>query len=247
VAEAGTSLEDLERLAAEGTHAASDYLEDALLAGVPAVGCRRVGGGLAGQPFDSNVPEGAALAAARSPGVILFEGSGSCLPPVEVHRTVCVVGEPLAALEGLGPYRLMRSQLVLTRSDHHDLPELAGGPVLRYELRPEPAEELPPGSRVAVFSTSTASVEGVDPVVVSANLSRRRELGEDIASAEREGCDVWLTELKAAAIDTVAARARAAGARVVFIRNRPVGVECDLDAALVSLYEEGARDASGRT
>ena len=54
------------------------------------------------------------------------------------------------------------------------------------------------------------------------------------AAAER--CDVYLTELKAAAIETVAIRARAEGARVVFIRNRPVGV----DDALVKLY----RDAS---
>ena len=36
---------------------------------------------------------------------------------------------------------------------------------------------------------------------------------------------MYLTELKAAAIDTVAARADAEGARVVFVRNRPVGLD----------------------
>jgi hypothetical protein len=51
-------------MSARGNHAASDYLEDAVLAGVRTVGCRRVGGGLAGEPVESNVPEGAALAAA---------------------------------------------------------------------------------------------------------------------------------------------------------------------------------------
>ena len=52
----------------------------------------------------------------------------------------------------------------------------------------------------------------------------------------RERCDVYLTELKAAAVDTVAVRARAEGARVIFLRNRPVGV----DEALVKLYADVA-------
>ena len=237
------TLEQLERLAADGRHAASDYLEDALLAGVTTVGCRRVGGGLAGEPYESNVPEGAALAAARSPGVIVFEGSGSCLPPVEVHRTVCVVGDPAGALEGLGPYRLMRSQLVLARVPHAALAQHAGGPVLAFDLRPEPVEEIGAGARVAFFSTGTARIEGVEPVVESANLARRSALEGDLARAVAERCDVFLTELKAAAMDSVAVVARDVGARLVFVRNRPVGVGCDLDAALVTLYES-ARDAS---
>ena len=37
---------------------------------------------------------------ARSPGAIVFEGSGACIPPVEVDRTVCILGagppEPFA-------------------------------------------------------------------------------------------------------------------------------------------------------
>ena len=45
---------------------------------------------------------------------------------------------------------------------------------------------------------------------------------------------MYLTELKAAAIDTVAVCARREGARVAFIRNRPVGI----DDALVKLYRD---------
>ena len=48
----------LAALAASGRHAASDHLEDALMAGVVTVGTRRCGGGLAGAPFDSTFAEG---------------------------------------------------------------------------------------------------------------------------------------------------------------------------------------------
>ena len=230
LAEPGTSLDELLEIVGGGGHGAPDYLEDAVLAGVRTVGCRRVGGGLVGEPADSNVAAGAALAASLDPGVILFEGSGACIPPVEVDRTVCILGagdpEPFA------DYRLLRSDLVLAAGD--------GGPPgsLRFELRPEPAEPLPDGMRVAVFTTGAPEVQGVDPVVSSTNLARRAALAEDLRRAEAEGCDLFLTELKAAAIDTVAARARELGVRVVFIRNRPLGREADLDAALLSLVSD---------
>jgi len=80
-------------------------------------------------------------------------------------------------------------------------------------------------------------VEGVpEPVLVSTHLARRSALGAELDRAAAERCEIYLTELKAAAIDMVAMRARSEGARVVFIRNRPLGV----DDALVKLY----RDAS---
>jgi predicted GTPase len=78
-------------------------------------------------------------------------------------------------------------------------------------------------------------VEGVpEPVLVSTNLARRTTLADDLDRAAAERADVYLIELKAAAIDTVAVRAREEGARVVFIRNRPVGI----DDALVKLYRD---------
>jgi len=60
--EAPPTVDDLVALSRSGRHAASDHLEAAALAGVPAIGCRRAGGGLAGAPFASNVLEGVALA-----------------------------------------------------------------------------------------------------------------------------------------------------------------------------------------
>jgi cyclic 2,3-diphosphoglycerate synthase len=231
VAEPDTTLEDLIALADSGAHAASDYLEDAVLAGVPTVGCRRVGGGLTGAPFESNVPEGAALAASLAPGIIIFEGSGSCIPPVQVDRTVYIVGpgDP----QPLSGYGRLRADLVVARED-----AVAPPGALRFRLRPEPAESLA-DVRVALFTTGAETCEGVEPVVVSKNLARRSALTADIDRAVAERCNVWLTELKAAAIDTVARRALHEGVRVVFVRNRPVGD--GLDEALVRLARDVTR------
>jgi cyclic 2,3-diphosphoglycerate synthase len=229
LAEAAPSLDDLLGIAANGSHAASDYLEDAVIAGVPTVGCRRVGGGFAGAPFESNVPAGAALAASLEPGAIVFEGSGACIPPVDVDRTVCIIGA--GAPEPFVEYRLARADVVLAAEGAPGVPPDA----IPFSMRPEPLEELPTGARVAVFTTGATEVHGVpEPVLLSTNLARRRALAGELDRAAAEGTGVYLTELKAAAIDTVAVRARKEGARVVFIRNRPVGI----DEALVKLYRD---------
>ena len=228
LAPADTGLEELLAISSDGDHAASDYLEDAVIAGVPTVGCRRVGGGPAGEPVESNVPAGARLAASLDPDVILFEGSGACIPPVEVDRTVCIVGA--GPPEPFAEYRTLRADLTLAAPDA-DAPPHA----VPFSLRPEPVEPLPDGARVAVFTTGAAgAVEGLDPVVASRNLARRSALAADLDRAAAERCDVYLTELKAAAIDTVAMRARAEDARVIFLRNRPEGA----DEALVDLYRD---------
>ncbi len=224
VAEPPVTLDDLLALARAGRHAASDYLEGAALAGVRTVGCRRVGGGLAGAPAYSNLAAGAPLAAGLAPGVLIFEGSGACIPPVEVDRTVCLVGA--GAGEPLADYHLLRADLVLAPEGSAAPPE-----ALRFALRPEPVEPVPAAAAVAAFTTGAP----VEAVVASTALARRPELERDLDRAVAEGCDVWLTELKAAAIDTVAERAAREGARLIFLRNRPVGLDGDLDAALVRL------------
>jgi cyclic 2,3-diphosphoglycerate synthetase len=236
LAEAAPSLDELIAMAGAGLHAASDFLEDAVIAGARTVGCRRVGGGFAGEPFDSNMVAGARLAASLQPGAIIFEGSGACIPPVEVDRTVCILGAGPA--EPFAEYRLARADLVLAAqgagSGAPGAPDPPPG-AIPFTLRPEPVEPIPEGARVAVFTTGATSVEGIpDPVLVSTNLARRSALAAELDQAVAERCDVYLTELKAAAIDMVAMRARAEGARVVFIRNRPLGV----DDALVKLYRD---------
>ena len=86
VVESPPTLEELVERSRAGQHAASDHLELATLAGVPTIGCRRAGGGLAGAVFVSNVAAGAALAAERRPDVVIFDGSGAAIPPVDVDR-----------------------------------------------------------------------------------------------------------------------------------------------------------------
>jgi cyclic 2,3-diphosphoglycerate synthase len=227
--EAAPTLEELIAIAENGSHAASDYLEDAVITGVPTVGCRRVGGGFAGAPFESNVSEGAALAASLEPGAVVFEGSGACIPPVEADRTVCILGAGLP--EPFAEYRLARADLVLAAEGAVDPPRDS----VPFSLRPEPLEDIPVDARVAIFTTGATEVHGIqDPVLVSTSLARRRVLAEELDRVAAERADVYLTELKAAAIDTVAMRARAEGARVVFIRNRPLGI----DDALVKLYRD---------
>lgn len=241
-----TALPELLAISRSGRHAASDYLEHATLAGVRAVGCRRVGGGLAGACGQSNVLDGARLAASFHPGTILFEGSGSALPPVETDRTLCVIGSRSGALDFLGPYRLGRADLALVTADDPGLATAAErwcpGPVISVTLEPEPTEPIPPTSRTAFFTTGAGMVAGPQPVVVSRNLARRGALAEDLKRAADERCDVYLTELKAAAVDTVAEAAARAGARLVWIRNRPRerAGEPPLDPALLALAEVDA-------
>src|SRR5205807_4731638 len=99
-----------------GRHAASDYLEDALVSGVTAIGARRCGGGLAGAPFATNVREAAELGMDMGAQTLILEGSGARVPPVPWDVGILVVpGDlPPEFLEGyLGPFRILLSDLVV--------------------------------------------------------------------------------------------------------------------------------------
>jgi predicted GTPase len=164
---------------------------------------------------------------------------------VRADRTICVVGSAEQATTLAGPLRLLQSDLVLVPEQD---PTAAGavarwtsGEVVRFSLRPTPASPLPPDAVTAFFTTGSGELEGAEPVFTSQNLARRDLLEEDLRDAAALGCTHYLTELKAAAIDTVAMRAEAAGADVVFVRNRPVGeAGVDLDVILLDLYDRAA-------
>ncbi len=213
------SVDELVALARAGRHAASDYLETAVFSGVPTIGCRRAGGGLAGATFDSNVLEGAARAATLDPELVLFDGSGAALPPVAATARILVTNGDHDVRDGLSAYRVLVSDLVVDTggADHGAIRALKDVPVVRAELRLRPATPLL-GRRTAVFTTGAAPTEHLDADVVhvSRNLARRDALREELEQIDAE---VYLVELKAAAIDVVAEHALARGAEVVLAAN----------------------------
>jgi cyclic 2,3-diphosphoglycerate synthase len=221
------TLDDLLTLSRSGRHAASDHLEAAVLAGVPAIGCRRAGGGLAGAPFESNVLEGCQLAAQLEPELLVFDGSGAALPPIEADTRILVTNSGHDARAGLNAYRILVSDLVVDTggADREAIGSISDVPVVAAELRLRPAEPLA-GRRTAVFTTGPAPTADLDAEVVhvSRNLARRDALREEL---ERIEADVYLVELKAAAVDVVAEEALARGAEVVLAVNDVVSPELD--------------------
>jgi cyclic 2,3-diphosphoglycerate synthetase len=237
------SLAELVERSRSGRHAASDHLETAALVGVPTVGCRRAGGGMAGAPLDSNVLEGARLAASLEPDVVVFDGSGAAIPPIDTGARVLVAHD----LTGLNAYRALVSDLVLTTSDEVvAAARRLGRPAARFELRLRPAEPLVDG-RVAIFTAGPARFAHLDCDVVfsSRALSNRQELVEQLEGVDAE---TYVVELKAAAIDVVAEHALTHGRRVVLAENEVVAApgEPGLDELLLDLVATGLEAPSAK-
>jgi cyclic 2,3-diphosphoglycerate synthase len=225
--ESAPSIDELLALSRSGRHAASDHLETAALAGVVTIGCRRAGGGLAGAVVHSNVAAGAELARSLEPDLVVFDGSGAAIPPIATSARILVT-TPAHDLDAfLNPYRVAISDLVVGVGD------VARADVrVRLTLRPlQPLD----GRRTAVFTTGGAPVDHLDAelVHVSRNLANR-----SLLRAELEGIDaeVYLVELKAAAIDVVAEAAAARGAELVLAANDVTGD--GLDDAVRSLVPQ---------
>jgi cyclic 2,3-diphosphoglycerate synthase len=245
VVEPGTvTLDSLREMVRHGEHAASDYLEGAMTTGVPVIGARRAGGGLAGLPYVTNLREAAVLAEERRPGLVILEGSGAAVPPVpwDAGVLVCSASAPPEYLGGyLGPFRVLISDLVVFTMGRgpdggpQDLSGLIshvrrlhpGAQTVVTDFVPVPLEEV--GGKKVYFATTapssasatlTASLErrGCTVVGITHRLSDRAGLAQDLDQAPPY--DVLLTELKAAAIDVAAERALQRGAAVVFADNR---------------------------
>ena len=259
---------------ARGSHAASDYYETAALSRVVTVGCRRCGGGLAGEPFVSNVVEGTAIANTLETGITIFDGSGAAVPPVVVGGRILVAGahqDPEYITGFLGAYRLLVSDLlILTMSEEPMAGEAkvegivravrAINPALEIILavfRPRPVEEVE-GLRVGYVSTAPPAVldklarhleerYGCEVVAASGNLSDRRRLAADLE--RMKDVEAYLTEIKAAAVDMVTRRGEEEGKPVFYCDNDPIGE--GLDDALLRLarkaIDDFEKEGSGRS
>jgi cyclic 2,3-diphosphoglycerate synthetase len=250
-----------------GAHAASDYYETAALSRVITVGCRRCGGGLAGEPFVSNVLEGAEIANRLDTRVTVFDGSGAAMPPVRVERRVLVAGanqDPEYIVGFLGTYRLLLSDLLLLTMSEEPMagPEKVEGliravrkvrpdlTVIPIVFRPRPVGKVD-GMRVGYVSTAPPAILDTlskyledhyrcEVVATSGNLSDRKRLVADLE--EMSGVEAYLTEIKAAAVDVVTRRGSEEGKPVVYCDNDPVGE--GLDQELLRLAREAVANSA---
>ena len=238
--------ENLLRLAEIGRHAASDHYEDALVAGVTTIGCRRCGGGMAGFPFFHVFHEGIKLAEELPHDIIIAEGSGATIPPVLADGYIAVLSalqreEHVAGF--FGPFRLgLADIVVITMADVEPgkaerFAEIVGrinpeADVHLVALRPKPLGNVE-GKSVALFMTSNRALNGAKEcleglgarvILASGNLSNRPALWEDLRRVG-DGVDAVLVELKAASVDVVTRWALERGLEVIYLANEPVNVD----------------------
>jgi cyclic 2,3-diphosphoglycerate synthetase len=147
----------------------------------------------------------------------------------------------------LNAYRILISDLVVVTGELDEALRAAllavkpGARMVGARLRPRPLQPIE-GRRVAFFTCAPESAHeqltahiraehGADVVHVSGSLSHRAALRDELA---RTDADVYLVELKAAAIDVVAEDAAARGREVVLAVNDvvPLPGEPNLDEEL---------------
>ncbi|MPZ69921.1 MAG: 2,3-diphosphoglycerate synthetase [Actinobacteria bacterium] len=241
---------DLLALADQGRHAASDYIEDAMLARVPTVGCRRCGGGLAGGIGISNVPRGIEVANTIPADLTILEGSGASIPPAHADVTGLVVPAsiPEEYLAGyLGPYRMLLADFVVVSMCEYpfgtpsQISQVArriqesfrparrsGGSreairVVRTVFRPAPTL---PVQGMAVFVATTA------PEAAGESISRHLEeehgckvVGISHSLSDRERLEADIQTIGKGGADTLLCEIKAAAIDVATRRALDLGME----------------------
>ncbi|AEC51602.1 hypothetical protein PNA2_0686 [Pyrococcus sp. NA2] len=255
--------EFLVKIAEEGRHAASDHFEDALMAGVATVGCRRCGGGLAGFTFLDVIEEGIKVAKSLNPELIIFEGSGASFANVLSEGFITVV----SALQGerikeyMYPLRISLADIVVVTmvndvergrkieemvreinpdADIH-LTRFAPRLIGKVEGR---AIVLTTSPESAVRISGELSEMGIEIVGYSGNLANRKKLREDIEGISYE---TMIVELKAGAVDVAIKEALKQGKNVVFLDNEPRNIDGkDLGKAVKDLARRITNDKGDR-
>ncbi len=248
-----------------GKHAASDHWEDALTSRLTTIGCRRCGGGMAGQVAHANVEAGARLANGQPARFVVMEGSGTTFPPVATDTRVVLVhaAQPLDYFRSFfGPYRVGMSDMAIVSMCEPPMADedkvAAVNEALRevnpaievadIVFRPRPLGDISGRRVMAVMTAPADMIEGTlapfmerefgcSVVGWSGNLSNRPRLREDLAE-HLPRADTVLVEVKAAAIDVATREAMERGLDVVYMDNEPLVVGGDiedLEAACVRL------------
>lgn len=253
------TVESLVALSEAGSHAASDVYEDAVVAGVPAVGARRAAAGPSGTTAFDTVADAVEAAHDLDPTVIVLEGSGTAIPPVFADATILVARDTDDLGAWPGSHRLLLADLLVVRmtggtvvpaeDSAHTSSFRALAPVVRVAvaLRPTPLEPVE-GRRI--FAATTAPAEtgdmlrdhlaqayGANVIGVTHHLADREKLLKDLRAVEGR-YEILAVELKAAAIDVAARIAREGGAEIVFVDNRPIGEGRVLEDEIVKIEKK---------
>ncbi len=186
--------------------------------GRPAVGCRRAGGGLAARRSRSNVLAGARLAAQLDPELARLRRQRRRAAARRGRRADPRHERRSRTRAGLNAYRVLVSDLVVDTggADRDAIRSISDVPVVAAKLRLRPAEPLaagaPPCSRPARRRRRARRRGRPRLPQPRATEALREEL-------EQVDAEVYLVELKAAAVDVVAEAALARGAEVVLAAN----------------------------
>ena len=250
----------------KGVHAASDHWEDALMSRILTIGCRRCGGGMAGEVFLTNMKRGAKLANEVDSKFAIFEGSGAAIPPIKTDKKIVLIGanQPIENLTTyFGPYRIALGDLVILTmceepmADEEKIRSIEAfvrevnpdATVISTVFRPKPLGDL--AGKKVLFATTAP--EGVKDKLVeylesnydckiigtTAHLSNRPLLRRDMERYIGDA-EVMLTELKAAAVDVATKDAIAAGLEVIYCDNIPIAIDesyPDLTESVISLVD----------
>jgi len=255
----------------KGVHAASDHWEDALMSRILTIGCRRCGGGMAGEVFLTNMKKGAHLANEVDSKFAIFEGSGAAIPPIKTNKKIALIGanQPLENLTTyFGPYRVGLGDLVIltmceepmcSSKKREKIEEFVSeinpnATVISTVFRPKPLNDI---SNKKVLFATTAPEEVKDKLVeylednyncevigTTSHLSNRPLLRQDMEKYLSQA-DIMLTELKAAAVDVATKDAMAAGLDVVYCDNIPIAINDSypsLSESIIKLVDSAIDD-----
>ena len=255
----------------KGVHAASDHWEDALMSRILTIGCRRCGGGMAGEVFLTNMKRGAKLANEVDSKFAIFEGSGAAIPPIKTNKKITLIGanQPFENLTTyFGPYRVGLGNLVILTMCEEPMCRAEkikkieefvndinpSATVISTVFRPKPLGNIE-GKKVLFATTAPEDVKSklveylqdnynCEVVGTTAHLSNRPLLRKDMEKY-MDKADVMLTELKAAAVDVATKDAIAAGLEVVYCDNIPIAINNsypDLAKSVLNLVDSAIDD-----